>query len=620
MSHPTEARSGTHARVLVVVLLAALLTLAPSSAALADTSSPVVAASPSAAGSSSSGALVYRIGSSQDVVDGVNPFSSQSGIAWESFRLCYNFLTWYDADYKPAPDAAESWEVSQDGLRWTFHLRPDLTWSDGRPLTAHDVAFTYNLILKTRHWMYVQYLVGVTSVTAPDDATVVIATEKPSSGMLALYIPILPEHVWSKVDPDKLDYFKNMPMVCSGPFRVTEVKKSHWTTLEASPDYPQALGGPPHVQTVRFEIYQTAETMVADYKAGNLDAISSFTALDYRTLKDMPGTTIDAGPSIGFHQLSFNCWDSPKSKGDPLTRDVSIRQAVAWAIDREKINTLSMGGLATTGAAMFGPAQPSWRWTPPADQAYSYDPEKARQILDAAGYVDRDGDGVREAPGGEPLAFHFVALNEYPEDLSAAKMIVGWCRDVGIELKLDQMAEGAFLDQFYDNANYDLFIWSWGGDIDPGFMLSTYTTTQVMNNSMNQYSNPEYDALFDQQAQALDPADPSDLSKRQAIVFQMEEIIHRDCPDIVLWYNVNLVAYRTDRWTGYVRAPGPEGAPFWNMIRTTYQDVQPVAATEGASATGSSATVWIVVGAAVAVAAIVAVVLVRRRPRAVEDE
>jgi peptide/nickel transport system substrate-binding protein len=299
---------------------------------------------------------------------------------------------------------------------------------------------------------------------------------------------------------------------------------------------------------------------------------------------------------------------------------VNIRQAVAWAIDREKINTISMGGLSTTGEAMFGPAQPYWQWTPPADQAYRYDPEKARQTLEAAGYVDRNGDGVREAPGGAPLAFRLVAMNEYPEDVSAAKMIVGWCRDVGIKLKLDQMDEGAFTDQFYDNANYDLFIWSWGGDIDPGFMLSTYTTTQIMNNSMNQYSNPEYDALFDQQAQALDPLHPSDRSKRQAITFKMQEIINRDCPDIVLWYNVNLAAYRTDRWTGYVRAPGPTGAPFWNMIRTTYQDVQPVAATASTSATGSSATARISAGGAIVVIVVIVVVLVRRRSRAVEDE
>ena len=599
-------RPGLSLPLTALVASLACLVIATGAAGAAASASPTPSPSPS------SGELVYRIGIAQDVVDGMNPFSSQSGIAWESFRLGYNFLTWYDADYKPVPDAAESWEVSPDGLRWTFHLRPDLKWSDGRPLTARDVAFTYNLILDTQHWMYIQYLVGVTSVTAPDDATVVITTKKPNTGMLALYIPILPEQIWSKVDPAKLDYFKNMPMVCSGPFRVTEVKKSHWVTLQANPDYPQALGGPSHVQTVRFEIYQTPETMVADYKAGNLDSISSFTALDYKTLKDLPGTAVDAGPSIGFHQISFNCWDSPKSKGNPLTRDVNIRQAVAWAIDREKINTLSMGGLATTGAAMFGPAQPYWQWTPPADQAYSYDPEKAKQILEAAGYVDRDGDGVREAPGGEPLAFHLVAMNEYPEDLSAAKMIVGWCRDVGIKLKLDQMAEAAFYDQFYDNANYDLFIWSWGGDIDPGFMLSTYTTTQIMNNSMNQYSNPEYDALYDQQAQALDPADPSDLSKRQAIVFAMQEIIHRDCPDIVLWYNVNLAAYRTDRWSGYVSAPGPEGAPFWNMIRTTYQDLEPKTATTTSSSSGTS-WIWGVVGVVAAALVIVLILLWRRR-------
>jgi peptide/nickel transport system substrate-binding protein len=606
MSQPKEARNRAYAKVLFMVLLAALLALPLTSAAFADSPSP-------AASSPTSDALVCRIGISQDVIDGMNPFSSSSTLAWESFKLGYNFLTWYDADYKPVPDAAESWEVSSDALRWTFHLRPDLKWSDGRPLTARDVAFTYNLILDTQHWMYIQYLVGVTSVTAPDDLTVVITTEKPNSGMLALYIPILPEHIWSKVDPDKLEYFKNLPFVGSGPFRVTEVKKSHWVTLEANPDYPEALGGPPHIQTVRFEIYQTVDTMVADYKAGTLDAISGFMPFEYETLKDMPGTAVDAGPARGFHELSFNCWDSPHSKGNPLLRDVNIRQAVAWAIDREKINTVN-GGLTVTGEAMFGPAQSYWQWTPPADQAYSYDPEKAKQILDAAGYVDNNGDGVREAPGGEPLAFRFVGLNEYPEYLNAAKMIVGYCRDVGIELKLDQMSEAAFTDQFYDNANYDLFIWNWGGDIDPGFMLSTYTTKQIMNNSMNQYSNPEYDALYDQQAQALDPADPGDLSKRQAIVFKMQEIIYRDCPDIVLWYMVNQAAYRTDRWTGYVRAPGPTGAPFFNMLRTTYQNLQPKT---GSTASSSSGTPWIwgVVGV-VAAALVIALIMLWRRRRA----
>ena len=107
---------------------------------------------------------------------------------------------------------------------------------------------------------------------------------------------------------------------------------------------------------------------------------------------------------------------------------------------------------------------------------YRYDPARAKQMLEDAGYADRDGDGVRETAAGDKLSFRLVALNEYPEDQAAAKMIVSWCRDVGIELRLDQKDEGAFSDEVYDNADYDMFIWSWGGDIDPGFMLSTFTT------------------------------------------------------------------------------------------------------------------------------------------------
>ena len=164
---------------------------------LCAVSALAVCAPPRAAASTapSPAAVSYRIGIDQDC-DGMNPFVSWSSISWECFRLGYDFLTWYDADYRPVPDVATSWETSDDGRTWTFHIREGMKWHDGEPLTAHDVAFTYNLILDTQHWAFIQYLTGVTSVTAPDDATVVITTSEPNAGMLALYIPILPEHVW----------------------------------------------------------------------------------------------------------------------------------------------------------------------------------------------------------------------------------------------------------------------------------------------------------------------------------------------------------------------------------------------------------------------------------------
>jgi len=561
-------------------------------------------------------APTYRIGIGQDY-DGMNPFVSWSSISWESFRLGYDFLTWYDADYEPVPDVATSWETSADGKTWTFHIRKGMQWHDGRPLTARDVAFTYNLILDTQHWAYIQYLTGVTSVTAPDDATVVIATRRPNAGMLALYIPILPEHIWKKVDPDRLESFKNMPFVGSGPFRVAELEKSKWVKLEANPAYPADLGGAPSVAEVYYVISQNTDSMIEDYKAGSLDAVVDFPATYEKVLATVPGTSTVAAPAVGFHELGFNCWESSKSKGNPLLRDPAIRQAVHWAIDKERIVATSMAGLATPATSLISTAQGDWHWEVPEAGQYRYDPLRAKQILEDAGYADADADGIRENAAGDELKFRLVALNEYPEDQAAAKMIVSWCRDIGIELELDQKDEGAFSDEVYDNADYDLFIWSWGGDIDPGFMLSTFTTTQILNWGDSQYSNPEYDRLYVRQAQAFDTSDPGDTSRRKAITDEMQKILYRDNPYIVLWYNLNLQAFRTDAWSGYAMAPAGDGAPFWNFMRTTYIGLRPVPAA-GPPAGGSTAWVWVVVAAVVAVAA-VAFALLRRRPRAVED-
>jgi peptide/nickel transport system substrate-binding protein len=584
--------------------------------ALAALLTPAGALAASASPSPGSAVVTYKIGINQDY-DGMNPFSSWSSISWESFRLGYDFLTWYDKGYRPTPDVASSWETSSDGKTWTFHIRAGMTWQDGRPLTARDVAFTYNLIIKAQDASYIQYLTGVTRVTATDDQTLVIQTDAPNAGMLALYIPILPEHIWKKADPNDLGGFKNSPFVGSGPFRVTELKKSKWVKLEANKRYPQELGGAPTLDEVYFVISQNTDSMIEDYRAGNVDAVVDFPATYEKVLGSIPGTTAVASPAIGFHELAFNCWNSPKSKGNPLLRDAAIREAVHWAIDKTSINATSMAGLAVPGTSVISPVQGIWHWDVPQVEQYRYDPEKARQILTDAGYADRDGDGVRENARGRKLEFRLVSLNEYPEDQAAAKMIVSWCADIGIKLRLDTKDEGAFGDEVYDNANYDMFVWSWGGDIDPGFMLSTFTTKQILNWGDSQYSNPAYDKLYVRQAEAVDPAHPTDPTKRKVITDEMQRILYRDNPYIVLWYNVNLQAFRTDTWSGYRQIPAAGGAPFWNYLRTTYIELKPEK-TVAAKKSGTTTLAYVVVGLVAAVV-IVGFIWFRRRPRAVES-
>jgi peptide/nickel transport system substrate-binding protein len=595
-------------RTRLIVLAVTLVALLLPAGAFAS-ASPSPAASP----------LVYRIGLQSDV-DNINPFSTYNTIPWECFRVGYSFLTWYDADFKPVPDLAtevptvDNGGITDDGRVWTFHIRPNVKWSDGEPLTAGDVAYTYNRILRQELGMYIGYFPNVTKVEAPDDLTVVITSSKPNAVMTALYVPILPEHVWSQVADDKVESWKNLPMVSSGPFQVTEVKNGKYVKMVKNQYYKDGFGVEPTIDEVFFNMYQTQDGVVADYKAGNLDAAIELDPGFFRSLQDVPGSTSVAAPGLGFHELGMNCYQSPKSKGNPLLLDKRIRQAIDYAIDKEAIAAIAMNGLAKPGSSLLSPVDTFYRWDVPADQLRTYDPAKAAEILDAAGYK-MGPDGVRVDAKGNELKFRLAALNEYPMDISAAKKISGYLKDVGIGVTLQVMDENAFTDANYDNADDDLYIWSWTADIDPGYILSILTTGQILNGSDSEYSNPAYDALYIEQSQAVVPAD------RQRIVQQMQQILYEDSPYSILWYNTLIQAFRTDTWTGYSHVPqGADGAAFRNMLRDTYINLKPVVATTETTSTGSNTGVIVaVVLAAVVVIAVVVFVVMRRRPRSVEE-
>jgi peptide/nickel transport system substrate-binding protein len=588
--------------LIVTALMAAAVAAVPGGAA-------ALSASPSA----DAGGLtppVFRVGFSYDI-DGMNPLVNYSSLSWEIFRLNYNFLTWYDTKNQPVPELATEWTTSPDGRVWTFTIRPDVTWHDGVPLTAGDIAFTYNLIRDNQIAFFMSYMRDVTKVEAPDDTTLVITSRKPNPQMLALYVPILPEHLWGKVPAGKLESLNDPPTVGSGPYAIEEVKKGLFVKMSANQEY---FGGAPHVNTLLFQISTNEDSLVQDYKGGALDIGVFEVPTSLRAVAAVPGSESVAVPTIGFTMLGINCWEAPESKGNPLLRDVRVRQAIAWAIDRDQITQSSMSGVATVGSSVLSPAMGDWHWQPGADEAIAYDPAKANAILDAAGYTDRDGDGVREDASGKKLDFKLVGLSDYSDEVNAAKMIVPYLKAVGIKARLEIMEEGAFSDTLYGNHGVDMYVWAWGGDLDPSYQLSAFTTDQILNNNDSCYSNPEYDKLFARQATTIDRA------QRVAIVHQMQQILYNDNPYVVLYYATNLQAYRADRWTGW--EPAPVGAPavVMNYMRGTYTGVQPVAVTESGGGEGLSvgAIAAIVIGAAVVVGLIVWLVL-RRRPKAVED-
>jgi len=594
--------------VVVGVALAAAL-LAPHARGASSAASP--------ASSASAADNVLRIGWMTDP-DNLNPFIGIETTTQEIITLQYDYLTDFDAaKLTPRPRLAESWVESPDHLQWTFKIRAGAKWQDGVPLTAADVAFTYNYIIDNEMGLFTGFTEGMKKIAATDDTTVVFTLSRPKANMLSLMVPILPEHIWSKVDPEKAGagYVNKPPIVGSGPFQVVEKKEGGYVRMVANKGY---WGGAPKIDGVIFLTYQNATTMAEDLKMGTLDGATELPRAMYPQFKsDQRFATADTNPYRWVITFGFNCYDSPASLGNPVLKDPAFRQALNYAIDKQKIVDIALSGYAVPADTLIISGyyrDPDWNWQPPAGTAFAYDPAKAGEALDAAGYKDANGDGIREDKNGKALTLRLWTLTEPAERQTIGKMLTAQLRDIGLDVEFTVMDEGALIDRMWNYKgdtfapDYDMFIWGWSGDMDPNFILSAFTTGQIENWSDSNWSNSEYDRLYALQGQQMD------VEERKTTIWQMQELMYKESPTIFIAYPGVMSAWDAESWQGWVRAPEGDGHPFGTQyFDDTYLSVQPVIGTTTA-ASSSSATVWIVVGAvAVVVVALVAWLLLRRR-------
>jgi peptide/nickel transport system substrate-binding protein len=560
------------------------------------------------------GKVVLRLGWTSDP-DSLNPFTGYSISSYEIWALNYDKLGYNDAaTLKDVPGLAESWSVSPDGKTWTFHIRKGVKWQDGQPLTARDVVFTYNYIIDNKMATYAMHVATIDKVVATDDYTVEIHCSKPTTNMLGTYIYILPEHIWSKVSGKAAatTYQNNPPIVGTGPFQTVERKKDGFVRMVANKDYWR---GAPKIDEVIFETYQNADTMVQDFKAGRLDAVSSPPESQLKSLNATSGIRAMSYNTKGFDELAFNCYTGAKSKGAKALTDPAFRRALNWAIDKQRINDFAYNGLANLGTSVIQSDyyhDPDWHWEPPADVKYGFDLEKCKQLLDAAGYKDVNGDGLREDKAGKPMTLRLWARSDSMESQTAGKLIAGWFKQVGLKINFQVMESGAMSDAIYNfqgpdyAPDFDMFLWGWGGGIDPNFILSVFTSDQAGSWSDCGYSNPEYDRLDAQQASTIDKA------QRKQLLDHMQQILYEDSPYIVLVYSHNIEAYNTSRWDGWVQSPKGGGVWYTADNIDSYLQLHPKTA---ATDDGSSSTAWIATIVVILVVVVLVIVLLVRRAR-----
>ena len=574
-----RALGSTSGRARIPAYLAALLMLV---SACGQASTPALSATASVAAGGSAGATTtpsaaptsaptpsqatLKVGWSSEP-DTLNPLTTYSTEAEEVLQLVYDKLLGYGLDLKPQPELASSFAYSADGKSITFHLEPKAKWSDGQAVTADDVKYTYEEIHKDSLGQYAQWLTDLIGVETPDQLTAVVNFSKPQAYNPGLTIPILPKHIWSSMSAKAIGTFVNATPVGSGPFTLVAWKKGESITIARSTSF---WGTPAIASKIVWVLYANEDVEAQALKNGDVDVLSQVPPTVWDGLNGAANVMAVSMPSFSFHHIGINVSAAPGSKGNPLLKDKTIRQALSYALDRNQLVQLALAGHGKPGNAIIPAGLTDWHWEPGADQLMDANPAKAKALLDAAGYVDRNGSGVRTSPDGKPLEFRLIAIQSTSVDVRAAQLFRDDAAAVGIKLDLTTLDTNTLGSTVYnkDTPNWDIFVWGWDSGVpDPDYMLGVPLCSQIGGNNDVFYCDKTYDALYAQQATTLDPV------ARKVITDQMQQQYYQDAAYLVMWYQDKLQAYRTDTWTGWTQVPG--GVVF-NFTRDNYLRVSPL--------------------------------------------
>jgi peptide/nickel transport system substrate-binding protein len=576
----------------------------------------------------------------------LNPMSGYLAVDFYFWTATYHLLIDWDENLgvdrefeDPGSGLVTEVEMSDDAMSYTYHLKDGIMWSDGQPLTAEDVAYTLNLYKGNHAYLPQNYLTLIDGeVTFDNEAnTISFTTTEPTglySGEVAyMYDYILPKHVFETLDKPK--QFENVPNVGSGPFVITEYEVGEYVRMERNPYW---VGPEPAVDELIYRIFKNEDALAEALKAGEVDFAYFTSANIFDSLGAEPNIETMAGTIPSFSEIGMNTGSAyqeaddiftPHGDGHPALTDVNVRRAIRMAIDSQTLTDRVLGGYGLPGNTIVPPVSVEGaRWEPTGDEIIPFDLAAAAQLLEDNGYVDSDGDGIREMPEGSldpgrPLEFRYFVRSNEQTSVDASQFVKPWLEEIGIQANVEVVTSGR-LGDIINEGTYDLFSWGWIPDPDPDSALSWFTCAQrppdgkTYGNNDSYYCNPEYDAMYDEQRSQTDPA------ARWEIVHEMQRVYYNDAAYAVMWYDPVFSAWRTDRFTGFVVQPQPKGDPLesWGGPSSVWWTLKPpVGASSGGGATetrGFPAAAWIGIIAGVVI--IIAAIVLGRRRRSTEDE
>ena len=422
----------------------------------------------------------------------------------------------YDFDLQPIPVLATDWEASADGKAYTIKLREDVRWHDGKPFTAHDVAFTCNEILRKYNPLSRRVFAEAERIYAKDDHTVVFEFKTPYPAFMSMFdvasVPILPKHLYEGTDYPKNEW--NQKPIGTGPFKFAEWKKGGYVKLVRNDDYWKP--GLPYLDAIWVHILPDAASRALALEEGRIH----FTSWSWIEGYDIP--RLEALPHLemttkGYELMGTMMWLEFNHRKAPFN-DVRFRKALAHAIDRNFIRDNIYYGL---GKLPGGPISTGTRYYDADVQAnWDYNPAKARQMLDDMG-LKPDADGVRLTVDFIPI---YASLGE--QHTRVGEYIQQALEDVGIKANIINTDAGGWMKKM-GNWEYDIAVNFMGQYGDPELGVArSYITGNIKKgvpfNNMAGYSNPAVDDLFARGAVEMDPA------QRAAIYSELQETLIDD--------------------------------------------------------------------------------------------
>ena len=457
-----------------------------------------------------------------------------------SHHLIFSTLVRHGYDLQIVPGLAERW-VTPDDFTYVFHIKHNVFFHDGRPLTADDVKFTFEHLMDpaTKSPFAATYKSKIAHIEVIDPYIVRFTLTQPVASFLtSVIMPILPKHLLLKGD----DFAARL--VGSGPFKFVSQSP---TAIVLVPN-KHHFDGAPKLGRLVFKVVKDDNTRFLKMRKAELDLLIN--AIPYNKIDDFRKPPLSLlyqvieEPGISYNYLGFNMQD-------PKVRDIRVRQAIAYGINVEEIIHYRLHGHAVRATGLLSPIN----WYSAREVAkYPHNPEKARGLLETAGLIDPDGDGPERR-----LTLELKTSNN-AQVVGIARIIQAQLAQIGIRLELKSYEWGTFYGDIR-SGNFQLTAMRWVGVTEPDFFYDLFHSSQIPPAGRNRgrYVNPRIDDLVEAGRITLDPA------KRKTIYAKIQQIVSKDLPYISLWH-LNNVSIVHKRVSGYRQHPMGSFLSFKDMV------------------------------------------------------